>query len=346
MGSRIWIAGISSCFALLVLINPAAAASWQDTSDAKWALLGPRIDSGLVWDVQRREDEAICALSEQQVRARTAKLSKAARNAAFDVWSEAKLHCEERKYGISGFHVSVGVGGQFGLDSSTETQRIGSAGIFDPLNLDERKAGLGRSGVVGQFGIGYDWRTSGLFPVAPGPGVRSDGFVGVNFDVTFGGGSKTIEGIPGIIPFLAPMVANTDTLRFRSDVTLDFTGRIGTYVTPNSAIYGLGGFSASSVSFRYDCVGFCMVTPSTPGFSDEARRWTYGGVIGGGFETRCDWFARSLPVNAAASTLYLEYRAHLLNPVTLDVGSINTRSTSQRIDISSQIFTVGARLRF
>jgi hypothetical protein len=309
-------------------------------------LLGPRIESGLIWDVERREDESICALSESQVRARVARQSRAVQKAAFDIWSEAKLRCELRKFGfVNGFHVSVGVGGQFDINSSTETQSIGSAGLFDPTNFADRKAGLSSSGVVGQIGIGYDWNKPNLFSGMRTPGTRTDGFVGVNLDVTFGGGSGSIQGIPGIVPFLTPGVASTDTLRFKNDLNLDFTGRIGAYISPKSVVYGLGGLSVSSVNLRYDCLGFCAVQPATPAFSADTTKWTYGGVIGAGFETQVDWLPKTTPMNAATS-FYVEYRAHFLAPVTLDVGSLATRSTSQQVDLNYQTMIAGARIRF
>jgi hypothetical protein len=76
MRLRIWNAVIASSFGLLVLISPAAA-DFHTDSEARFALLGPRIDSGLVWQVEEREDAAICALSEQQMRARVARKSQA-----------------------------------------------------------------------------------------------------------------------------------------------------------------------------------------------------------------------------------------------------------------------------
>ena len=245
-----------------------------------------------------------------------------------------------------GFHVSVGAGGQFDINSSTQTQSIGSAGILDPVNLANQKAGLSSGGVIGQFGIGYDWHKPYLFSGFGTPGTSLGGFVGLNLDVTFGGGSKSIAGIPGIVPFLAPGVASTDTLKFRNDVNIDFTGRIGTYISPKSAVYALGGLSISSVTLKYDCFGFCAAAPATPAFSAEMTKWTYGGVIGAGFETRVDWFPPVLGIDAAATSLYLEYRAHFLAPVTIDVGSLPTRSTSQRVDMDIQTITAGARIRF
>jgi hypothetical protein len=343
MQVRIWNAAIGFCFGLLLLAGPAAAQSnFEVRSDAEFALLGSRIESGLTWDVERRRDEAICALTEAQVRARVAKLSQAVQSAAFDIWSEAKLRCALRKQGfISGFHASVGVGGQFDLNSSTETQTIGSAFLFDPVLLDTRKVGLSSSGVVGQVGFGYDWNKPGLFSgLRPGPGVRSDGFVGVNLDVTFGGGTATLQTIPGT-PFVP---APADTLKFRNDVTLDFTGRVGVYLGPTSAIYGVGGLSAASVKLKYDCMGFCAVAPATPPFSTDTTAWTYGGVIGAGFEAQFMW-PTNMPLSAAPS-FYAEYRAHLLQRVTLNVGSIATRSTSQRVDVSNQTVIFGVRQRF
>jgi hypothetical protein len=267
------------------------------------------------------------------------------RNAAFDIWSAAKVRCELRKYGfIAGFHVSAGVGGQFDLNASTETQSIGSAFSFDPVNLDNRKVGLSSSGFAGQFGIGYDWNKPGLFPAFPrsGPGIRPDGFVGVNLDVTFGGGTATLQNIPGT-PFMPVPI---DTLKFRNDVTLDFTGRIGVYLGPNSAVYGLGGVSAASVKLKYDCMGFCAVAPATPPFSTDTTAWTYGGVVGAGFETRFNWRGNMGTMPALSPSFFAEYRAHLLQPVTANVGSIATRSTSQQVDVSNQTVIFGLRERF
>jgi hypothetical protein len=345
MRAPIWNAAIVS-LGLLILISPASA-DFRVDSDAKFALLGPRMDSGLTWQVEQREDEAICALSEQQVRAKVARQSQAVQKAAFDIWSEAKLRCGLRKFGfVSGFHLSVGVGGQFDLNSSTETQSIGSADLFDPLNFENRKVGLSSSGLVGQIGIGYDWNKPNLFSGMRTPGVSPDGFVGVNLDVTFGGSSTSIQGIPGIVPFLTPAVASMDTLRFKNDVNLDLTGRIGAYIGPKSAVYVLGGLAISSANLRYDCFGFCAVAPATPAFSADTTMWTYGGVIGAGFETQADWLARLAPINSAVPSIYLEYRAHLLQPVTLDVGSLATRFTSQRVDMDYQTLIAGARFRF
>ena len=122
--------------------------------------------------------EAPVLLSEYRVRARVAKYSQAVQKAAFDIWSAAKVRCEHRKYGyfIGGFHASVGVGGQFDLNSSTETQTIGSALLFDPVNLDNRKVGLSSRGFVGQIGIGFDWNKPGHFSGFRRPGVSPDGF--------------------------------------------------------------------------------------------------------------------------------------------------------------------------
>jgi hypothetical protein len=348
MRLRIWNAMIVLCFGLLILVSPASAQSkWQDESEARFALLGPRIESGLTWQVEQQEDAAICALSESQVRAKVARKSQAVQRAALDVWSEAKLRCGLRKYGfVSGFHASFGVGGQFDLNSSTETKSIGSADLLDPINFENRKVGLGSSGVVGQIGIGYDWNKPNLFSGVRTPGVSPDGFVGVNLDVTFGGSSASIQGIPGIVPFLMPAVASMDRLRFKNDVNLDLTGRIGAYVGSKSAVYALGGFAISSVNLRYDCFGFSAVTPATPAFSADTTMWTYGGVIGAGFETQADWLARMAPINSAVPSIYLEYRAHFLQPVTLDVGSLATRFTSQQVELNYQTVIAGARIRF
>lgn len=173
MRLRIWNAVFASCFGLLILISPASA-QIQVEIDAKTALLGrgPLIQSGLTWEIQMREDDRLCALSEAQVRAKVARMSPAVQNAAIDIWSAAKQRCELRKYGgfVTGFHVSVGVGGQFDLDSSTETQSIGSAGLLDPINFENRKVGLSSSGVVGQIGLGYDWNKPNLFSGLRAPG--------------------------------------------------------------------------------------------------------------------------------------------------------------------------------
>jgi opacity protein-like surface antigen len=337
MRLRVWNAVIVS-FGLLALISPASA-DFHTDSEARFALLGPRIEAGLIWDVERRQDESICALSESQMRARVARESPAVKQAAFDIWSAAKLRCELRKFGfVSGFHASFGIGGQFDLNSSTATQSIGSADLLDPINFENRKVGLSSSGVVGQIGLGYDWNKPNLFSGLRVPGMRPDGFVGVNLDATFGGGSSAIQGVPGIVPFLTPDMASWDTLRFRNNFNLDLTGRIGAYFSPRTAVYALGGLAISSVNFRYDCAGFCAVPPATPAFSAETTMMTYGGVIGAGLETQ-------LPTSANTA-FYIEYRAYLLQPVTLDVGSIATRSTSQQVDLSHQTVIAGARLRF
>jgi opacity protein-like surface antigen len=133
-------------------------------------------------------------------------------------------------------------------------------------------------------------------------------------------------------------MASWDTLRFRNNFNLDLTGRIGAYFSSRTAVYALGGLAISSVNFRYDCAGFCAVQPATPAFSAETTMMIYGGVIGAGLETQ-------LPTSANTA-FYIEYRAYLLQPVTLDVGSIATRSTSQQIDLSHQTVIAGARLRF
>lgn len=200
--------------------------------------------------------------------------------------------------------------------------------------------------MIGQIGFGYDWNKPNLFSGMRTPGTRADGFVGVNLDVTFGGGSRSIQGIPGIVPFLTPDVASSDTLRFRNDVNFDFTGRIGAYVSPTSAVYALGGPSVSSVNLRYSCFGFCAVMPATPAFSADTTVWTYGGVIGAGLEMQVDWLSKVAPIKSAAPSLYVEYRAHFLQPVTLDVGSLAIRFTSEQVDMSDQTVIAGARIRF
>ena len=342
-------------FAVAACASAASAQGFSDRSDAEFALLGPRIESGLIWDVERRRDEAICKLSESDVRQKTRKSSAAVQKAAMDVWSEARIRCSLRKAGVEpglqGFHVSAGVGGQFDLNASTETGLIGSAGVYDPKNLATSKAGLSSSGVIGQIGIGYDWNVKNLLSPLRMPGVRPDGFVGVNLDVTFGGGSAKVQGIPGIVPFIAPGVASMDTLKFRSDVSIDFTGRVGAYVSPSTAVYVLGGVTASSITFKYDCsaTGFCGgVGPVTPAFVSEQTKWTYGGVFGFGAETKVtEWLgARTQSIDAAAMSLYIEYRAHFLQPVTLDAGTLPTRYTSQQVDLSNQTVVAGARIRF
>lgn len=314
------------------------------------------MESGLIWDVERRRDEAICKLTQTEVQRLTRKKSAAVQQAAMDIWKEAYLRCEARKLGVDpgfrGFHVSAGVGGQFDLNSSTETNSIGSAFVFDPKNPALSKVGLSQSGVVGQFGIGYDWNVRNLFSPTVTPGVRPDGFVGVNLDVTFGGGTATVQGIPGIVPFLAPGMASMDTLKFRNNVNIDFTGRIGTYLTPMTGVYILGGIAASSVTFKYDCpaTGFCGAAPATMPFVSEQSAWTYGGVVGFGAETKVAEWLKSRgtvqSIDAAAMSLYIEYRAHIMQPVDIDAGSLPTRYTSQHIDPSFQTVIGGARIRF
>ena len=304
----------------------------------------------------RRRDDDICQLSEADIRQKVRKKSAAVQKAAFDVWSEAKIRCGARKLGVDvgfqGFHVSAGVGGQFDLSASTQTSAIGSPGGFDPVSADN-KAGLKYSGVIGQIGIGYDWNMRNLFTPTRTPGVRPDGFVGVNLDVTFGGGSATVQGIPGIVPFLAPGVASMDRLKFRNDVSIDFTGRIGTYITPMTGVYVLGGVTASSITFKYDCTagGFCGgIGPVTNAFVSEQSKWTYGGVVGVGAETKvAEWLGArgtAQSIDAAAMSLYIEYRAHLLQPVDIGAGTLDTRYISQHIDFSYQTVVAGARIRF
>src|SRR3984893_4476535 len=111
MRLRIWNAVFASCFGLLILISPASA-QIQVEIDAKTALLGrgPLIQSGLTWEIQMREDDRLCALSEAQVRAKVARMSPAVQNAGIDIWSAAKQRCELRKYGgfVTGFPASGG----------------------------------------------------------------------------------------------------------------------------------------------------------------------------------------------------------------------------------------------
>lgn len=364
MRFRFWNA--RSLFAFLAVSTfsgTASAQSFSDRSDAEFALLGPRIESGLIWDVERRRDAAICALTETEVRQKTRKSTAAVQQAALEVWKDAKLRCEARKFGVEpgyrlgydgslqGFHASAGIGGQFDLNASTDTNVIASALAIDPKSAAS-KTGLSSSGVAGQVGIGYDWNVKNLLSPARMSGTRPDGFVGVNLDVTFGGGTATVQGIPGIVPFLAPGVASMDTLRFRNNVTVDFTGRIGAYLTPQTGAYLLGGISATSVSFKYDCpaAGFCGVAPATPAFASEQSAWTYGGVIGAGVETKISEWLRARgavqSIDAAAMSLYVEYRAHIMQPVDIDAGTLPTRYTSQRIDPSFQTVMGGARIRF
>ena len=357
MRFRFWNARILfSLFAIAAFSAAASAQSFGDRSEAEFALLGPRFESGLIWDVERRRDDDICKLSEADVRQKVRKKSTAVQKAAFDVWSEAKIRCGARKLGVDvgfqGFHVSAGVGGQFDLSASTQTSAIGSPGGFDPVSADN-KAGLKYSGVIGQIGIGYDWNMRNLFTPTRTPGVRPDGFVGVNLDVTFGGGSATVQGIPGIVPFLAPGVASMDRLKFRNDVSIDFTGRIGTYITPMTGVYVLGGVTASSITFKYDCTagGFCGgIGPVTNAFVSEQSKWTYGGVVGVGAETKvAEWLGArgtAQSIDAAAMSLYIEYRAHLLQPVDIGAGTLDTRYISQHIDFSYQTVVAGARIGF
>ena len=166
--------------------------------------------------------------------------------------------------------------------------------------------------------------------------------------MTFGGGSKTINGIPGIVPFVPAATASMDMLRYRRNVGIDFTARVGTYISPTTSIYGLGGVATSSISLKYDCpaTGFCGFGGATPAFSTESTKWAVGGVFGAGIETKADWFPRLLPIENAAMSFYFEYRAHIMNKVAIDVGSVATRSTSQDVDLSYQSVLGGARIRF
>lgn len=357
MRMRFWNARfLFAVFAISTFPVAASAQTFGERSDAEFALLGPRMESGLIWEVERRRDEAICNLTEADVRKRTRKSSAAVQKAAMDVWSDARVRCSLRAAGVlsglEGFHLSAGVGGQFDLNASTQTGAIGSPGGFDPVSPDN-KAALRSSGVIGQIGIGYDWTIRNLFSPFRTPGVRSDGFVGVNLDVNFGGGSATVQGVPGIVPFIPAGVAVMDTLKFRNDVSIDFTARIGTFITPMTAVYVLGGVNASSISFRFECTtgGFCGgVAPVTPAFVAEQSKWAFGGVVGFGAETKvAEWLGSRgtvQSIDAAAMSIYVEYRAHLLQPVTIDAGSIPTRFTSQDVDFSNQIVTAGARIRF
>lgn len=331
---------ISFALVLFVFAGSSSAQDFLARSEAQFALLGPRVESGLVFEVERQRDKALCALTQDQVRQKLRKSSSAVVAAAFDILREARARCSGNYDYIGGFYASIGLGGSFGLDQSSETLNIGSAGVYDPVDAASRKVGLGTSGVVGQIGIGYDWKISNLLsPKLLGGGGA---FIGVNVDVTFGGGSKTVNGIPGIVPFIPAGVAMMDTLRFRNDLSVDFTARVGTYITPTTAIYVLGGLTVSELFLKYDCpaTGFCGVAPATPAFSSEAKKWATGGVIGAGIETKVNWIALS------GVSLYLEYRARLMQPVALDVGTVATRSTSQEVDMSMQSVIGGARIRF
>ena len=349
-----FVANFVAVFSLIIFSGAASAQSFGDRSDAEFALLGPRMESGLRWDVERRRDDDICKLSEADVRQKVKKKSAAVQKAAFDVWSEAKIRCGARKFGVEpglqGFHVSGGIGGQFDLNASTDTNLIGSASVYDPKS-GLSKTGLSSSGVIGQIGIGYDWNMKNLLLPTRTPGVSPDGFVGVNLDFYFGSNSATVQGIPGIVPFIPAGVASMDTLRFRNDLTIDFTARVGTYITPSTGIYVLGGLSAALIKFKYDCTdaGFCGgVAPVTPAFSSEQSKWTYGGVFGFGVETKVSGWSPGITqtLDAAAMSIYLEYRAHVLQPVTIDAGTLPTRYTSQEIDFGNQIIMGGARIRF
>lgn len=332
---------VSFFLALFGLAGPASAQNYNDRFEAEFVLLGPRIESGLTFILDQARDERYCSMSQEEVRRKLRKSSSGVVAAAFEILREARIRCEARKYGfIDGFHASFGVGGSFGLDQSTETQNIGSAGVYDPVDAASRKVGLGASGLTGQIGIGYDWKIGTLF--SPKLLGKGGGFIGVNIDASFGGGSKTIEGIPGIVPFIPAGVAMMDKLRFRNDVTVDFTARIGAYITPSTAVYALGGLSLSQISLKYDCsaAGFCGVAPATPAFSAETTKWATGGVIGVGIETKVDWIALS------GVSVYLEYRARLMSPIAIDVGTVATRSTSQEVDMSMQSVLGGARIKF
>lgn len=332
---------VSFFIALFALAGPASAQDFAARSEAQYVLLGPRVESGLAFIVEQNRDNALCALTQDEVRRKLRKSSSAVVAAAFEILREARLRCEARKYGfIDGFHVSFGVGGGFDLDQSTETRNIGSAGVYDPVDAASRKIGLKSSGVVGQIGFGYDWQLGTLF--SPNKLGTGGGFIGVNVDVTFGGGSKTVNGIPGIVPFIPAPVAMMDTLRFRNNVNVDFTARIGTHITPTTGIYVLGGLSLSQISLKYDCpaTGFCGVAPATPEFSSETTKWATGGVIGAGIETKVNWIALS------GVSVYLEYRARVMSPVTIDVGTVATRSTAQDVDLSMQSVLGGARISF
>lgn len=331
---------VSFVFAVIAFAAPASAQNFAARSEAQFALLGPRVESGIIWEVERQRDAALCALTQDQIRQKLRKSSSAVVAAAFEILREARARCGGKYDYIGGFYASVGVGGSFSLDQSTTTQNIASAGVYDPVDAASRKVGLGISGVIGQVGIGYDWQVGNLFsPSKLGPG---GGFVGIKADVTFGGGDKTINGIPGVVPFIPAGVAMMDTLRFRSDYSIDLTARIGTYLTPQTAVYALGGLSLSQISLKYDCAanGFCGVAPATPAFSSETTKWATGAVLGAGIETKPDW------LRISGLSLYLEYRAHLMDRVTLDVGSVATRSTAQEVDLSYQSVLGGARIRF
>ena len=168
------------------------------------------------------------------------------------------------------FYAGLSLGGRWS-DTDWMTTAIGSPPSppnFGPAN----PASFGSSTVrIGGY-VGYMWRIAPIW------------VVGIEGDIAWGDGSKTIAGIPGTC---CGGIAGV-----KQDWDSSIRGRFGFLVTPSWLVYGTGGIAWQSLEIDAACGAkgsFCNSAHSESVSSTEAG-WT----VGAGIEVmlRRNWLVR------------------------------------------------------
>jgi outer membrane immunogenic protein len=174
--------------------------------------------------------------------------------------------------GPEGTLFGLGLGGQSTACNNWSTIGLESLGVPDPIGEDPNACFS--SAFRGSVYIGTSWR------------VGSSWLAGVEADLGLTNSSKTVNGIPGTvggIPGLTAAAAANDSVTVKKTWDASFRGRFGYYVTPQTVIYGTGGFALQHIEATVNCTaaGACglAVAPFTASNSKTLLGWTLGAGV-------------------------------------------------------------------
>jgi outer membrane immunogenic protein len=177
------------------------------------------------------------------------------------------------------FYTGVSVGGRWS-DVDWRTTAIGSPLGPPPTNPATPAATSFDSATVRAGGyFGY------LRRIAPA------WVVGLEGDLAWGDGRKTVAGIPGTTTSVAAL--SLDSASVKEDWDASLRGRLGFLVTPTFLLYGTGGVAWQNLVSSATCAGTAGSACTTA--LSEQNSWTKAGwTVGGGVEAKLwhNWLGR------------------------------------------------------
>ena len=189
----------------------------------------------------------------------------------------------------TGFYAGGELGGKW-TDGNWNTTCFTATGVCPSFPVDSSSPHRFEPSSLRAGGYaGYDWQVFNWV-------------LGVEADLAWSNGSKTVTGIPGctVAPAFcgafvgAGITAANDSASFRSTWDAALRARLGFLVAPNWLVFAAGGFAEEGVRSTVSCFGptspWCSATRSQT-FNGALPGWT----VGGGLEWMMTnhWFARA-----------------------------------------------------